>query len=68
MTQSDVVWSSLIAAGTAYEVYTLVTARQGDTLSETTRRWFQVRTSTGRIVFTFTWLAFATWYLIHIVS
>lgn len=67
MTTADVVWGGIIIAGAAFEAYTLGTKRQGDTLSETTRRTFRTRTSrAGRVVFGVTWAGFATWYLGHV--
>lgn len=68
MNESDFVWLGLILAGAAFETYALVNGRKGDTLSETTRSVFRVRTSrTGRRVFAGLWLAFSGWYLVHIL-
>lgn len=68
MTSSDYVWGGLIAAGAVFEAWALANRKAGDTLSETTRQAFRVRTSrTGRIVFGTTWSAFSLWYLVHIL-
>ena len=67
METADFVWGGLILAGTAFEVYALRNGRDGDTLSETTRRLFQVRSKAGKIIFTGAWLAFTVWYLFHII-
>jgi hypothetical protein len=63
----DVVWATLIAAGAAYEAYALISKRSGDTLSETTRKAFRVRTRTGALVFGTLWVSFSTWFLGHIL-
>ncbi|MFC8277174.1 hypothetical protein ACFUJR_32520 [Streptomyces sp. NPDC057271] len=68
MTAADWVWGGLLAAGAAFEVYALRNGRRGDTLSERTRAWFQVRTRVGRAVFVVVWAAFASWYLVHIIG
>lgn len=63
----DYVWSAVIGAGLIYEGYALVSKRDGDTLSERTRSWFKTRTIPGKIAFATTWIAFATWFLFHII-
>lgn len=63
----DIVWGALIAAGVAYEAYTLTTKRSGDTLSETTRKAFRVRTRAGALAFGTLWVSFSTWFLGHIL-
>lgn len=68
MSEADYVWASLILAGAAYEVYTLRSKRDSDTLSETTRRWFQVRTRLGRTVFAASWVGFSVWFLFHVIN
>lgn len=69
MTTPDLVWGGILAAGLAFEAYTLGTKRQEDTLSETTRRAFRTRRSrAGKVVFGTAWAAFAVWYLGHIVD
>jgi hypothetical protein len=64
---ADVVWGGLIVAGAAFEVYALRNAREGDTLSESTRRWFRVHTRAGALVFAAGWVGFSVWYLDHIL-
>lgn len=68
MTPADIVWGGLLAAGAAFEVYALRNGRSGDTLSESTRRWFRVRTPAGALVFGVAWCAFALWFLVHILA
>lgn len=63
----DLVWGALLLGGLGFEAWALRSKREGDTLSEATRRLFRVRTRAGKIVFAITWIAFATWYLIHII-
>lgn len=63
----DVLWGVLLIAGAAYEGYALKTKKQGDTLSETTRRWFMTGTKTGRWTFGVAWVGFSGWYLWHIL-
>ena len=64
----NIVWGSLLAVGAAYEVYGIFNKRNGDTLSERTRAWFHTKTKAGKAVFSVAWIAFATWYLIHILG
>lgn len=63
----DIVWGALIAAGAAYEAYALANGRSGDTLSETTRKAFRVRTRAGALVFGSLWVSFSAWFLGHIL-
>jgi hypothetical protein len=63
----DAVWGGLILAGAAVETYALRSARQEDTLSAATRRWFRVHTKAGAIVFAVAWTGFGVWYLDHIL-
>lgn len=65
---ADFVWGGLLLAGAAFEVYALRNAREGDTLSESVRRWFMVHTKAGALVFAVAWLAFSAWFLKHILS
>jgi hypothetical protein len=67
-TSADFVWGGLILAGAAFEVYALRNAREGDTLSESVRRWFYVHTKAGALVFTAAWIGFSVWFLDHILS
>lgn len=68
MSEADYIWAALILAGAAYEVHTLRNRRNLDTLSETTRRWFQVRTPVGRAVFALGWVGFSVWFLLHVLE
>lgn len=67
MTVADIAWGGFILAGAAYEAHALINKRSGDTLSETTRRAFRVRTKTGAAVFGTLWVSFSTWFLGHIL-
>ncbi|MEU3527580.1 hypothetical protein AB0E62_27540 [Streptomyces sp. NPDC038707] len=67
MSTGDVVWGGLILAGAGFEAYALRNARQGDTLSESTRRWFRVHTKAGAVCFAVSWVGFGVWYLDHIL-
>lgn len=68
METADFVWGGLLLAGAAFEAYALRNGRSGDTLSETTRRTFRVRTPVGRAAFGLAWTGFAVWYLFHILE
>ena len=68
MTSADVMWGGLLAVGAVLETRALRNRKPGDTLSETTRRWFHVRSRAGRITFAVSWVLFAIWYLIHILG
>jgi hypothetical protein len=68
VSSADLVWGGLLTAGAAFEVYALANGRDGDTLSERTRSWFQVRTRAGAVVFGAAWCGFATWFLVHILT
>lgn len=67
MESADIIWGSLLLAGASFEAYALRNGRDGDTLSETTRRVFRVRTRAGKVAFGTTWGAFSAWYLGHIL-
>jgi hypothetical protein len=67
MTAADLVWSGLILAGAGIEAYALRNGRDGDTLSEATRKLFRVRTKAGKIAFALPWSAFSVWFLGHIL-
>lgn len=62
------VWGSLLGAGLLYEMWALISKREGDTLSERTRAWFRVSTRPGRIIFGVAWVSFAIWFLVHILG
>ena len=69
MSQSDVIWAALIAAGVAFETYALANGKSGDTLSEAPRRWVRVRTSgVGRYGFLAAWAGFGVWFAGHIAE
>lgn len=68
METSDLIWGGLLLAGAAYEAWALVNKRTGDTLSETTRSVFRVKTSkAGRWAFGILWASFALWFWGHIL-
>lgn len=68
MVVADLVWGGLLAVGALVEVWALVNRTDGDTLSERTRAWFRVHTRSGRAVFAVAWVAFAGWFLVHILG
>lgn len=68
MEDADFIWGGLILVGAAVEAWALYSAKPGDTLSESTRRWFRVNTPLGRTLFGLGWAAFSTWFLVHIVG
>lgn len=68
MSTGDAVWGGLILAGAAFETCALRNARQGDTLSESTRRWFRVHTKAGAAVFVVGWVAFSVWWIDHVIN
>lgn len=67
MSEADWIWAALILAGAAFEGYALRNGRAGDTLSESTRRWFHVRHPVGRVAFGVAWTLFAAWFGWHIL-
>lgn len=67
METADIVWAGILAAGAAFEAYALRNGRPGDTLSETTRKVFRVKTKAGALVFGTVWVSFSTWFLGHIL-
>lgn len=68
METADLVWGGLILAGAAFEAYALASKKPGDTLSETTRAVFRVKTSrAGRVLFGASWASFSVWYFGHIL-
>lgn len=65
---ADLIWAGLILAGAAFEGYALRNGKDGDTLSEVTRKTFRVKTSrTGRVAFGVSWVSFSAWFLGHIL-
>lgn len=71
----DLAWGGLIAAGLAFEVVALRRNKQGDTLSEFTRKWFRTGdpetpgsgSKWGRRAFLVGWAGFSAWYAWHIL-
>jgi hypothetical protein len=52
-----------------FETWALINKRDGDTLSENTRRLFRTRTSkVGRAAFAVGWTGFSAWFLLHILT
>lgn len=68
MNAGDAVWGGLILTGAVFETWALRKARQRDTLSAATRRWFWVHTKAGAAVFVVVWAAFSVWYGWHILA
>ncbi|MGW3626274.1 hypothetical protein [Streptomyces sp. NPDC000880] len=63
------IWTVWTVAFAVAETIALVNRREGDTLSETTRRVFRTRTSkAGRAVFAAGWIGFSGWFAIHILT
>ena len=62
------IWGTMLVIGLAFEAYAIWSKKQGDTLSEHTRRVFFVNTKAGRAVFTVFWAGFSVWFLLHIVT
>lgn len=67
MTPADVAWGGILLVGLVYEIAALRSKRNGDTLSETTRKWFMTNTVAGKVVFGVAWVGFSGWYLWHIL-
>ncbi|MGK9463910.1 hypothetical protein ACSLFT_28350 [Streptomyces sp. G6] len=68
MNAGDAVWGGLILAGAVFETWALRKARQRDTLSAATRRWFWVHTKAGAAVFVVGWVAFSVWWIDHVIN
>ncbi|MFE9455995.1 hypothetical protein [Streptomyces californicus] len=62
----NVIWTTLFAAGAAYEAYAIANKVQGDTLSERVRALFNVKRKPGRGLFVVAWAGFSVWFLFHI--
>lgn len=63
------IWSAWTMAFAVAEGLALANKKDGDTLSENTRRLFRTRTSkAGRAVFAAGWIGFSGWFLIHILT
>lgn len=75
MTVYDWAWGGIIAAGLTFEAVALARKKEGDTLSEFTRRLFRTGdpevegsgTRWGRLAFLVGWTGFSGWYLYHIL-
>lgn len=64
----NIVWALWLGLFALFEGVALADRRNGDTLSERTRDWFGTeRSKHGRIVFGAGWVAFASWFLWHIL-
>ncbi|WP_411147386.1 hypothetical protein [Streptomyces sp. A30] len=63
------IWIAWTAVFAVAEGLALANKRDGDTLSENTRRLFRTRTSkAGRAVFAIGWFGFSGWFAIHILT
>lgn len=77
MTIYDYAWGSLLVGGLVFEGAALARKKQGDTLSEFTRKLFRTgypgepergrRSKIGRAVFAVVWVGFSAWYTWHIL-
>lgn len=66
---SRIIWGVWVAVFVLYETWTLANGKDGDTLSETTRRLFRTRTSkAGRALFTVAAVGGAAWFVLHILT
>ena len=68
MRQGDAVWSSLFAAGVAYEISVLRSKRDDDTLTRAVRRWMHTSHPVGKAAFAVGWAGFSVWWVRHIVN
>lgn len=62
------VWAVGIGVLTAYELWTVLNGRKGDTLSEVLRGVFHVDTPEGRRLFEASWDALGAWFVPHITG
>ncbi|WP_328736552.1 hypothetical protein [Streptomyces bobili] len=63
------IWIAWTAVFAVAEGIALANKRDGDTLSENTRRLFRTCTSkAGRAVFAVGWFGFSGWFAIHILT
>ncbi len=66
---SWIIWAAWTALFALFETWALINRKDGDTLSENTRKLFRTRTSkAGRAIFTVGWAGFAGWFLLHILT
>jgi len=63
-----IAWLAWAGGFAITEGLALANKRQGDTLSEETRKVFRTRSAAGRIVFGSAWCGFSAWYLGHILK
>ena len=61
-----ILWLLWLVAFAVLEGYTIRSKRKGDTLSETTRRWFGTKTKLGRWVWIASFGLFSAWFVVHI--
>lgn len=63
------IWIAWTAVFAFAEGIALANKRDGDTLSENTRRLFRTRTrKAGRAVFAVGWFGFSGWFALHILT
>lgn len=62
------VWGAVLAFAGAIEVEGILNPNKDDTLSEFTRWFFHVDSPVGSFVFGVLWVAFATWFFVHILG
>ncbi|MGW2496252.1 hypothetical protein ACWCV2_17340 [Streptomyces pseudogriseolus] len=66
---SALLWGAWAVFFAVYETIALVNRKDGDTLSENTRKLFRIRSSkAGRAVFTIILGGGAVWFLFHILT
>ncbi|MFI9052541.1 hypothetical protein [Streptomyces sp. NPDC053427] len=66
---SAIVWAVWTALFGLFETWALINKKDGDTLSENTRKLFRTRTSkAGRAIFAVGWMGFSGWFLLHILT
>lgn len=66
--QAKMVWSSLFAAGLAYEAWALRAPKDGYTLSEVIREVFRVNEKAGKAIFLGGYVGFSAWFVPHIAA
>lgn len=68
MNPFDVIWAILALPPIIWEAYAIGNKTDGDTLSERTRVWWRTSTVPGKSMFSFAWVGFSAWLLIHIIG
>jgi len=63
----DLVWAGVTVLVLFLEMVGVLGKRQGDTISELTRKYFHTDTPAGGILFGIAWVGFAVWYFLHIL-